>query len=124
MAGRRLPPVFTENFAENLDAIREFLGQDGRAAFARLLECLFDDLIPTLCQFPQSGRPFFDHPSRSLETRAARRRLRRLIRPGDDLREFILGEYLLLYLVRENKVIFLSIKHHRQLSFDLHRFWP
>jgi hypothetical protein len=44
--------------------------------------------------------------------------------PGDDLREFILDEYLLLYLVRRNQVIFLSIKQHRQLSFDLHRFWP
>ena len=124
MAGRRLSAIFIENFAENLDAIREFLGEDGRAAFTRLLNHLFGDLVPTLCQFPQSGRPFFDHPSRSLETRVARRRLRRLFRPGDELREFILDEYLLLYLVRGKQVIFLSIKHHRQLCFDLHRFWP
>ncbi len=124
MAGKRLSPIFTENFAENLDAIRGFVGEDGRAAFAGLLDHLFDDLVPTLCQFPRSGRPFFDHPSRSLETRVARRRLRRLIQSGDELREFILDEYLLLYLVRRNQVIFLSIKHHRQLSFDLHRFWP
>jgi plasmid stabilization system protein ParE len=124
MAGKRLSPTFTENFAENLDAIRDFLGEDGRTAFARVLDHLFGDLVPTLCQFPRSGRPFFDHPSRSLETRAARRRLRRLIQPGDELREFVLDVYLLLYLVRRNQVFFLSIKHHRQLSFDLHRFWP
>lgn len=124
MAGKRLTPIFTENFADNLDAIRDFLGEDGRAGFARLLDHLFDDLVPTLCQFPQAGRPFFDYPSRSLETRASRRRLRRLIRPGDEFREFILEEHLLLYLVRRNQVIFLSIKHHGQLSFDLHRFWP
>lgn len=124
MAGRRLSPISTENFAQNLDAIRDFLGEDGRVTFARLLDRLFEDIVPTVCRFPQSGRPFFDHPARSLETRAARRRLRRLIRAGDDLREFILDEYLLLYLVRGNHVIFLSIKHHRQLSFDLHRFWP
>ncbi len=124
MAGRRFSPIFTENFAENLDAIRDFLGAAGRTAFAGLLDHLFDDLVPTLCQFPQSGRHFFEYPSRSLETRAARRRLRRLIRPGDDLREFILDEYLLLYLVRRSQSIFLSIKHHRQLSFDLLRFWP
>lgn len=36
----------------------------------------------------------------------------------------ILDEYLLLYFIRKNQAIFLSIKHHRQLSFDLHRFWP
>jgi plasmid stabilization system protein ParE len=124
MAAKRLSPIFTKNVAENLDAIRDFFGEDGRAAFARLLDRLFGDLVLTLCQFPQSGRPFFDHPSRSLETRAVHRRLRRLIRPGDELLEFILEEYLLLYLVRRNQVIFLSIKHHRQLSFDLHRFWP
>jgi hypothetical protein len=56
MAGRRVSSIFTENLAENLDAIRDFL-------------------------------------------------------------------YFLLYLVRRNQVIFLSLKHHRQLSFDLHRFW-
>ncbi len=124
MAGKRLTPVFTENFAENLDAIRGFLGDDGRAAFTRLLDRLFDDLVPMLCQFPRSGRPLFDHPARSLEARAARRRLRRLLAAGDDLREFILKDYLLLYLVRRNRVLFVSITHHRQLSFDLHRFWP
>ncbi|HSB81385.1 MAG TPA: type II toxin-antitoxin system RelE/ParE family toxin [Candidatus Methylomirabilis sp.] len=124
MAGKRLSPIFTENFAENVDAIRDFLGENGRAAFARLLDRLFDDLLPMLCRFPQSGRAFFDHPSRSLETRAFRRRLRRLMHPGDELREFIVDEYLILYLIRGNQAIFLSIKHHRQLSFDLHRFWP
>ena len=51
MAGRRLTPVFTENFAKNLDAAQAFL-------------------------------------------------------------------------VRDPIVAFLAIKHHRQLSFDLHRFWP
>ena len=56
MAGRGVSSIFTENLAENLDAIRDFL-------------------------------------------------------------------YFLLYLVRRNQVIFLSLKHHRQLSFDLHRFW-
>jgi hypothetical protein len=57
MAGKRLSPIFTENFAESLAAIRDF-------------------------------------------------------------------QYFLLYLVRRSQVIFLSIKHHRRLSFDLHRFWP
>jgi plasmid stabilization system protein ParE len=124
MAAKRLSPIFTENSADNLDAIRDFLGENGRVAFARLLDRLFDDLLPMLCQFPQSGRRFFNHPTRSLEARAVRRRLRRLMQPGDALREFIVDEYLLLYLIRGNQAVFLSIKHHRQLSFDLHRFWP
>jgi len=43
---------------------------------------------------------------------------------GDNLREFVFDECLLLYMPRHTQVIFLSIKHHRQLSFDLSRFWP
>jgi hypothetical protein len=35
----------------------------------------------------------------------------------------ILEEYVTLYLVRGDRVVFLAIKHHRQLSFDLGRFW-
>jgi hypothetical protein len=124
MAGKRLTPVFTQNFAENLGAIQTFLGDEGRAAFDHLLDRLFDDLVPTLCRFPSSGRSFLSHPIRSLEARSAVRRLTRSLQPGDDLREFVFDEYLLLYMPRHTQVIFLSIKHHRQLSFDLSRFWP
>ncbi len=51
------------------------------------------------------------------------KRLRRRLEQADDLREFIADDYLLLYLVRGERIMFLSIKHHRQLSFDLKRFW-
>jgi plasmid stabilization system protein ParE len=124
MAGKRLTAVFTENFSENLEAIRIFLGPEGRARFERLLDRLFDDLIPTLCRFPRSGRVFLAHPIRSVEARTAIRRLKRLLRAGEDVREFILDEYLLLYLVRDARIIFLAVEHHLQLSFDLHQFWP
>jgi len=40
-----------------------------------------------------------------------------------ELREYILGDYLVLYLVEANDVTLLAIKHHRQLSFDLPMFW-
>ncbi|MBI4736071.1 MAG: type II toxin-antitoxin system RelE/ParE family toxin [candidate division NC10 bacterium] len=124
MAGKRLAPLFTENFAGNLDGIRTFLGDEGRAAFDRLLDGIVADLVPTLCQFPRSGRAFLAHPIRSLEARTAIRRVKRSLQPGDNLREFVVGEYILLYLIRGPQIIFLSIKHHRQLSFDLDHFWP
>lgn len=124
MAGKRLAPVFTHNFAKNLEAIQAFLGDEGRPTFGHLVDRLLDDVVPTLCRFPFSGRSFLTHPIRSVEARAAVRRLKRAIQPGDDLREFIFDDYLLLYLPRDTQVIFLSIKHHRHLSFDLPRFWP
>jgi hypothetical protein len=123
MAGRRTTPVFTENFARNLETLRLFLGAEGDLAFSRLLDRLFDDIIPTICRFPQSGRPFLAHASRSIETQTRVKRLRARLPPGDDLREFVLDDYLLLYIYRGNRLIFLALKHHRQLSFDLNQFW-
>jgi hypothetical protein len=41
-----------------------------------------------------------------------------------DLRQLIEGDYILLYLVRGDSLYLLSIRHHRQLSFDLGAHWP
>jgi|SRR5712692_6755355 len=123
MAGR-VTPLFTENFAANLDSVRLFLEPEGRTAFRRLLSRLFDDIVPTLSRFPQSGRTVLTHPVGSLETQTLLDRLRTALREGDDLREFIVDDYVILYLRRKSRLYFLAIKHHRQLSFDLRRFWP
>ena len=121
MAAKR--PVFTENFSANLTAIQAFLGPEAEKAFKRFLGRLFDEVIPTLCRFPRSGRAFLGHAIRSSEAKAMAKKLRRRLGHADDLREFIVDDYLLLYLVRGEQIVFLSIKHHRQLSFDLKRFW-
>ncbi|MBI2211089.1 MAG: type II toxin-antitoxin system RelE/ParE family toxin [Deltaproteobacteria bacterium] len=118
-----LRPLFTENFAANLDSIRLFLEPEGRLAFRRLINRLFQDIVPTLCRFPQSGRLFLAHAVQSMEAQALVDRLKALLKADDDMREFVVDDYLILYLVRQNRVIFLAIKHHRQLSFDLRRLW-
>lgn len=123
MAGRRRTPVFSENSTRNLDAIHQFLDPEGSAAFQHLLDRLFDDIVPTLSRFPQSGRNFLQHPIRSKEAKVLFRKLKTSIQKGDALREFVVDDYLVLYLLRGNQILFLSIKHHRQLSFDLRRFW-
>ncbi len=123
MAGRRPTPVFTENFIRNLNAIQSFLSPEGICAFNRLLDRLFDDIVPLLRRYPQSGRSFLAHPARSRESQALLRKLKEKMKKGDDLREFVVGDYLVLYLLRGTRILFLSIKHHRQLSFDLLRFW-
>jgi plasmid stabilization system protein ParE len=121
MAGKR--PVFTENFSANLIAIEAFLGSEGRTAFQRLLDQLFEVTIPTLCRFPQSGRSFLRRAIKSSKAETLTKDLRRLLKKGDDLRECLIGDHLVLYLVRYDRIVFLAIKHHRQLSFDLKRFW-
>jgi plasmid stabilization system protein ParE len=121
MAGKR--PRFTENFSANLTAIEEFVAPHSRTAFHRFLDRLFDDVIPTLCRFPQSGRAFLTHELKSSKANALTKDLRKFLNKRDDLREFVMDDYLVLYLVRQHQVILLAVKHHRQLSFDLKRFW-
>ena len=121
MAGRR--PVFTENFAANLAAIDTFLGPEGNGAFHRLLDRLFDEIVPELCRFPHAGRSFLKRPLKSRRSEALAKLLGKSLERNDDLREYLVDDYLVLYLIRGLRVVFLSIKHHRQLSFDLRRFW-
>jgi plasmid stabilization system protein ParE len=121
MAAER--PAFTENFSANLTAIEAFLEPESAVAFQRLLERLFDEVIPTLCRFPLAGRSFLAHAIQSTKVKTLVRKLRGRLTKSDDLREFIVDDYLVLYLVRGERLVFLSIKHHRQLSFDLRRFW-
>ena len=121
MAGKR--PRFTENFSRNLSAIEEFLSPDNQTAFRRLMDRLFDDVIPTICRFPQSGRSFLSREVRSMKVQIRIKDLRKFLPKGAGVREFIMDDYLVLYLIRRNQIIFLAIKHHRQVSFDLKQFW-
>ena len=121
MAGRR--PIFTQNFSDNLLAIQAFLGLEGHKPFQRFLDRLFDEIVPRLCRFPKSGRLFLTHTIRSAEAKSLVKKLRTRLNRDDDLRECILDEYLVLYLLRDHHIVFLSVKHHRQLSFDLKQFW-
>jgi len=73
------------------------------------------------CRFPQTWRQFF-YAIRSSEASVLVKKLRSRLESSDDLREYIDEDYLFLYLVRGERIIFLAIKHHRQLSFDLKGF--
>lgn len=115
---------FTNNFSVNLDEIQSFLATEGRLAFQRLLKRLFDDICPQFAQFPLSGRSFLEHRTGSAEAQALLRHLQEKLQASDNLREFVVDDYVVLYLIRENRIYFLAIKHHRQLSFDLRHFWP
>ena len=121
MAGKR--PRFTENFSANLTTIEEFVSPHSRTAFHRFIDRLFDELIPMLCRFPQSGRSFLTRSVKSAKAKTRTNDLRKFLNKGDDLREFVMDDYLVLYLVHQRQVIFLAVKHHRHLSFDLKRFW-
>ena len=114
----------TENFQRNLETIRAFLEEhDADAAFTRLVEDLFESVIPNLETFPRLGIDFLNRVPASLQGKLKLADLNRRLGRDVNLRELIFGDYLILYAVRGQELYLLSVKHHLQLSFDLQGHW-
>jgi plasmid stabilization system protein ParE len=115
----------TASFLERLDAIEDFLTQaDAAFAFDSLLDELRHTVIRNLRRFPRMGRRYLDHPPQSAEAIAQLAALP--AGAAHALREYLHGDYLILYADDETHtcVYLLSIRHHRQLSFDFAGLWP
>lgn len=117
----------TGNFEANLNAIEAYWDEnDLPQSYDRLLDELVDTVIPNLRRFPALGRSFIAYRPDSAEAVASQEKLQRqLAGLGDDadIREYVMTEYLLLYAVINEAVYLLSIRHHKQLSFDFTHFW-
>jgi ParE toxin of type II toxin-antitoxin system, parDE len=117
----------TANFERNLEEIEGFLLQVGAPqAYDALLDELTDTIIPNLEKFPDVGRIFFTRPERSIEVSSNVERLKKqlyAIGKNGELREYVFSDYLLLYARFGLTVYMLSIRHHRQLSFDFRALW-
>lgn len=119
---------FTANFERNLEAAERFLLEaDAPQAFDALLDELMETVIPNLERFPGLGRLFFERPIRSVEASngidGLKRRLKAIAKDGE-IREYVMSHYLLLYARFDTTIYLLSIRHHRQLSFDFQALWP
>jgi len=115
----------TASFLERLDAIEAFLTEaDAAFAFDELLCELRATVIPNLARFPRIGRRYLDNPPQSAEALAQLAALPAGV--ASALREYLHGDYLMLYtaMAPNATVYLLSIRHHRQLSFDFARLWP
>lgn len=115
----------TASFLERLDAIEAFLTEaDAAFAFDDLLAELRATVIPNLARFPRIGRRYLDNPPQSAEALAQLAALP--AGAASALREYLHGDYLMLYTAMDaNAMVYLlSIRHHRQLSFDFARLWP
>jgi plasmid stabilization system protein ParE len=115
----------TASFLERLDAVEAFLTEvDAAFAFDELLAELRATVIPNLARFPRIGRRYLDNPPQSAEALAQLATLPAGAAGG--LREYLHGDYLMLYAAIDasTTVYLLSIRHHRQLSFDFARLWP
>ena len=115
----------TASFLERLESIEAFWVEAGAGfAFDDLLAEIRATVIPNLRRFPRIGRRYLANPPQSAEALA----LLAAMPAGapNALREYLHGDYLMLYAAMEAQetVVLLTIRHHRQLSFDFARLWP
>ena len=119
----------TASFLERLDTIEAFLVEAGAGfAFDDLLAEIRATVIPNLRRFPRMGRRYLANPPQSVEALALLAAMP--MGAPDALREYLHGDYLILYVVEDSSpkveatVYLLTIRHHRQLSFDFYGLWP
>lgn len=125
MAERLYRVELTASFLEGLDAVEAFLLEaDAGPAFDALLAELRASVIPNLSRFPRIGRRYLDNPPQSAEALAQLAALP--AGAANALCEYLHGDILMLYMASEADatVYLLSIRHHRQLSFDFAGLWP
>ncbi len=119
MAHKACKVELTGSFLKRLAAIEKFLTEvDAHFAYDDLLAELRATIIPNLTRFPEMGRKYLERAPQSIE---ALNQLARLPAGGaHSLREYLSGDYLLLYAyVADSEAVWLlSIRHHRQHSFD------
>lgn len=124
MAERHYRVELTASFLARLEAIEAFLvGADAAAAYDGLLADLRNTIIPNLRRFPRMGRRYLDRLPQSAEALTMLAAL-----PAgavDRLHEYLHGQFLILYAadVQDKVVHLLSVRHHRELSFQFARLW-
>jgi plasmid stabilization system protein ParE len=117
----------TANFERCLEAVELFLQEaEAPSAYDMLIDELLGTVIPNLENFPDMGRLFLERPIYSVEVSNGIDSLQaqlKMLGDSGQVREYVLAHYLLLYARIDNTIYLLSIRHHRQLSFDFQALW-
>lgn len=119
----------TANFERNLADIEQFLREaDAAQGFDELVDELLGTVLPNLERFPDLGSQFLNRAVGSAEaSNSIAALLAKLADLGGSslvsLREYVMNHYLVLYVRVEDTLYLLSIKHHKQLSFDFEGHW-
>ena len=111
------------NFLANLDAAHQFFQiQDAGSADARLAKLKQDlrEMIAVLAWSPASGRPARFLSAKSAQATLKANAVQQLAEQAGlpSLREYIVGQFIVLYAHSETDVVLLAIKHQRQLMYS------
>ena len=111
------------NFLASLDMAHEFFVlQDADSANSRLLKlkAALREMVEILSWSPASGRPARFLAAKSAQARLKADAARQLAQEAglSSLREFIVGQHIVLYAHSETEVVLLAVKHQRQLIYS------
>ena len=111
------------NFLTNLDAAHQFFEvQDPDSAAERLrkLKAELREMVTILSWSPSSGRPARFLTGRSAQARLRVEAVQQLAIQAElpDLREYVVGQHIVLYANSEVEVVLLALKHQRQLTYS------
>jgi hypothetical protein len=108
----------THNLEKNLQRIEVFLESVGAShRYDDLVDDLLQRVIPLLEITPKLGTPF-DSKQLPAEAQLVAERIRSKL-DGGTFHQLVRGDFLALYLIRDDKVHLLAVRHHREASFQL-----
>jgi len=112
----------TPGFLTHLQDARAFLAVQDEATAAqrfRGLRAELREMVEILAWAPGTGRPARFLSSRSAQGRLRAQRVRALAAQTGlpQLREYVLGRYVVLYAHSETRVALLALRHQRQLDY-------
>ncbi len=111
------------NFLANLETMHPFFQtQDADTADARLTKLKADlrEMIAVLAWSPDGGRPARFLMAKSAQVRLKSEVVQRLAEQAGlpYLREYVVGQHIVLYAHAETEVVLLAVKHQRQLTYE------
>jgi ParE toxin of type II toxin-antitoxin system, parDE len=118
-----LPVHMTSHCLRQLEGLQgQLTWPSPDSEYSHLLERLGTSVIPNLARFPEIGQPYLAQPPQSIEALELLSKLP--LGAADRLRLYKHDVYQVIYSVRSEVVYLLSIRHHRQLSFDFAGLLP
>ena len=124
---------YTANFEANLQCIQAFWTEkEFSQGYNRLIDELLDTVVTNLERHPRMGGAFMSRQPESIEAQKLHEKLQAKMAAHEqpaDLHEYVMTNYLVLYAILEgaadktSAIYLVSIKHHKQLSFDFERLW-
>ena len=103
-------------FNQHLERIEQFCAQhETSPAYRSLLDDIDTVIIPNLERFPRIGKPYLEATVESTEALMAVAKLPR--NAGNLLRKYVHDDYILLYVLGDDTLHLVAIRHHKETTF-------